>query len=123
MPHQPSTRTQCKACPWKRSTNPARDIPAGYCAQKHAALRNAIATPENRGFTNPLRLMACHEAPINHEQPCVGWLHHQLGEGNNIALRLRNLRRPFGNLILDGPQCASFEETLEEQRINKEISS
>ena len=32
-----------------------------------------------------LRVMACHETQDAH---CVGWLHHQLGEGNNIPLRL-----------------------------------
>jgi hypothetical protein len=105
-------RRQCKACPWKRSTKPLQDIPDGYCQQKHANLRRTIATPENNGFVTPFRMMACHEYPVGHEQPCVGWLHNQLGVGNNIALRLRASRTPFGELILDGDQHETFEETI-----------
>lgn len=106
------TRRQCKACPWKTSTRPSQGIPDGYCPAKHANLKRTIATPENKGFVTPFRLMACHESTAPNEQPCVGWLNNQLNQGNNIALRLINRRTTFGELVLDGPQHEYFEDTI-----------
>jgi hypothetical protein len=103
---------QCKACPWKRSTRPAKDIPNGYCAEKHARLANTIADEVTYGFGPVLRMMACHETTDGEERPCVGWLHNQLGVGNNIALRMKARTGCFGKLILVGPQHNTFEETL-----------
>ena len=111
---KPSIRkNQCKACPWKKNTNP-RDIPNGYCPTKHANLRSTIAKPgdiSNVG-RGGLHLMACHESDVGKEQPCVGWLSHQLGPGNNIALRFMALDGRFNGLKLDGPQHRTFEATL-----------
>lgn len=104
-------RKQCKKCPWRKDVNP-RDIPNGYCEVKHAALESTIAEP---GViqAGPLRLMACHETPPGRELPCVGWLAHQLGEGNNIALRLAVIQgRIDGNIETVGEQHERFEDTL-----------
>lgn len=80
-------RRQCKKCPWKVSTDP-REI-NGYCEAKHAALVSTIAEPGAlRASTDGMRWMACHETPVGKELPCVGWLVHQLGDGNNLALRM-----------------------------------
>lgn len=105
---------QCKACPWKVSTVPERDIPNGYDAAKHANLKNTIARPGDLcGLGGGLRAMACHEFPVGAEQPCVGWLAHQLGPGNNIALRLVAMRdKRYRDLVLDGAQHETFEATL-----------
>ena len=60
-----------------------------------------------------MHIMACHESPVGAERPCVGWVHQQLGDGNNIALRLRvmlgSMEAP-GDLVSD--QHACLEDTL-----------
>lgn len=104
---------QCAKCPWRKSTNP-HDIPNGYCVQKHRNLKNTVAEPGAIVLGGPLRMMACHET---HSTPCVGWLVNQLGNGNNIALRLhvigsRDLR--YGKLKTIGEQHATLEDTLPE---------
>ena len=101
---------QCRACPWKKSTVPGCDIPDGYDEAKHKALSSTIAEPGI--LSSSLHLMACHEAPCGSEKPCVGWLAHQLGPGNNIALRMRALDGRWNRLELDGPQHETFEETV-----------
>jgi len=99
---------QCKACPWKVSTVPSRDIPNGYDAKKHAMLRRTIAQdPEYAGLT-----MACHETPCGRERPCVGWVEHQLGPGNNIQLRRQARGGLFNDNEVDGEQHQTFEATL-----------
>jgi hypothetical protein len=65
------------------------------------------------GVVGTLKMMACHETPIGAELPCVGWLVNQLGEGNNIMLRLAVLRGHVdANVEAVGPQHESFEDTL-----------
>lgn len=104
---------QCKACPWIKGVDPRADIPNGYCETKHRALANTIAKPGNLEAVlrpGPMPVMACHETDDAH---CVGWLHNQLGEGNNIALRLHMSRcENVGALRLRGEQTATFEDTL-----------
>jgi hypothetical protein len=107
-------RKQCRKCPWKISTDP-REIPNGYCEAKHANLKRTIANPGDlRGIGGgTLRMMACHEFPEGAEKPCVGWLAHQLGPGNNIALRLAAARGQIDtDFELDGEQHETFEDTL-----------
>lgn len=101
---------QCKACPWKVSTVPDRDIPGGYSEDLHRKLADTIAAPGS--FRGSGKMMACHEHPPGAEVPCVGWVAHQLGPGNNIGLRLMALDGRFNNLELDGPQHERFEDTL-----------
>ena len=101
-------RKQCAKCPWKVSTDP-RAIPNGYSVDKHRALACTIAEPAALR-SGPLRLMACHETA---NAPCVGWLHNQLGPGNNIALRLAVMTgRVSGDCETEGPQHECFEDTL-----------
>jgi hypothetical protein len=108
------TRHQCAKCPWKKSTNP-RGIPNGYCEAKHCNLRSTIA--DGASQLAGLRMMACHETPVGKEQPCVGWLNHQLGVGNNIGLRLAVMRdRTLASFEVDGPQHQTFEATLPKKR-------
>ncbi len=107
---KPPPRKQCEKCPWKTSTNP-HDIPNGYCEKKHAGLERTIARGPN--LFGPLRLMACHETKAGKELPGVGWLMHQLGPGNNIALRLAvSMKQVDANVRTVGPQHERFEDTL-----------
>lgn len=107
---------QCEKCPWRVDVNP-RDIPDGYCEVKHAALTSTIAPKDNFGHAlsvlsgrEELHVMACHESGDAH---CVGWLHNQLNEGNNIALRIRMRGcENIGKLRLKGKQHRRFEDTL-----------
>ncbi len=106
------TREQCKKCPWKTSTDP-HDIPGDYCEVKHAQLESTIAKPGDLVLTGTLRLMACHETKRGRELPCVGWLVNQLGDGNNILLRLAvRTGRIDANVRTVGPQHERFEDTL-----------
>ena len=112
-----AVRQQCAKCLWKVSTNP-HDIPNGYCVKKHQALRNTIAEPGSlRAFGGEMRMMACHESKPGAEIPCVGWLAHQLGPGNNIALRLYMIKKPeLARFRLVGSQHQRFEDTLPKRR-------
>lgn len=107
---------QCKACPWKKSTVPDRDIPGGYSADLHEDLDRTIAEPASlRGINGTMHLMACHETEKQREQACTGWVHHQLGRGNNIAIRIKAMTGELGDLRsmkLDGPQHERFEDTM-----------
>ncbi len=107
-------KKQCKACPWKVSTVPDVDIPGGYCATKHANLKETIAEPASIAFLSgeKRRMMACHESDPDTEYPCVGWLIHQLGPGNNIALRMLARDGRFSELETVGEQHETFEDTL-----------
>ena len=106
-------RKQCKVCPWKVSTDP-HEIPRGYCETKHRALKSTIAEPACfTGFGGELHIMACHETRRGRELPCVGWMYHQLGEGNNIALRTSVMTgRIDGNFRIVGEQHARLEDTF-----------
>ncbi len=110
------TRVQCAKCPWKVSTDP-NEIPNGYSVEKHRALKNTIAEEGDlttalrvRAGDAPMRFMACHET---HDTPCVGWLAHQLGEGNNLALRLLVFSGAVdADVRTIGEQHERFEDTL-----------
>lgn len=106
-------RRQCKACPWKVGVDP-RIIPGEYREDKHRALCRTIAEPGKLDLAaDTLRLMACHETTRGRELPCVGWLVHQLGPGNNLALRLAVMQGRVGaNVETVGPQYERFEDTL-----------
>jgi len=107
---------QCSKCPRKKSTNP-HDIPHGYSAEKHRQLQRTIAEPDVdlrlvKGRLGEIRVMACHESPVGDEAHCVGWLMNQLGEGNNIPLRLVMMRYDLSQVKLVGEQHDCFEDTL-----------
>ncbi len=83
---------QCSKCPWKVTTDPFK-IPDGYCPTKHANLSETIAKP----------------GEIN----CVGYLHNQLGIGNNIGLRFKFLNcENLKDLKIVGEQHQNFKDTL-----------
>lgn len=104
---------QCDHCPWRKSTKPAEDIPGGYCESKHRNLAGTIAEPGSlAGIGRSMRAMACHESPVGEEAECVGWVLHQLGPGNNLALRMLAMDGRYKHLRVVGPQHERFEDTL-----------
>lgn len=111
MPETRSARRQCAHCPWKVGVDPL-DIPGEYSVEKHRALAGTIREGA-ASLSGPLRIMACHETAGGAELPCVGWLHHQLGPGNNIGLRLAVMHgRVNANVRVVGRQHRRFEDTL-----------
>ena len=101
---------QCARCPWKVSTDPS-SIPDGYSIEKHRNLSCTIAEP---GSLAPLKsVMACHHSAPDEPEYCIGWLWNQLGEGNNLSLRM--LMRTYSNasdLKVKGEQHRCFTDTL-----------
>ena len=102
---------QCAKCPWKKEANPY-EIPNGYCVKKHLALEKTIATDVTTNLTNnQFPVMACHNS--DNDEYCVGWLHHQLGRGNNMVLRLKMMFcENIEELKTIGEQHKTFEDTL-----------
>jgi hypothetical protein len=102
---------QCAKCPWRKDVDP-RDIPDGYDVEKHKALAETIATPEQfwEGYDSTMKVMACHETEDAH---CIGWLMNQLGPGNNIALRIHMLSCKNASKVRTiGDQHETFKDTL-----------
>ncbi len=103
---------QCAKCPWKVSTNP-HDIPDGYCEVKHGNLKNTINSGVETLNNNVLHAMACHHSDGDDKMFCVGWLHNQLGAGNNILLRIKMMNcENIGDMKIVGEQHENFEDTL-----------
>lgn len=94
---------QCSGCPWKKSTDPHTDIPR-YDPEKHCKLTSCTST----GLLET-KVMACHESTPEKEYACVGWMKHQLGEGNNIPLRILALDHKIKRPVTVGPQHESLE--------------
>jgi hypothetical protein len=118
---KPAPRMQCKECPWRKGANP-RNIPGEYCEKKHEGLERTIAKPGDiRDITTGgLRMMACHETVVGKELPCVGWLVHQIGIGQNLGLRLAALNGQVDmNVRTVGPQHERFEDTLPKKKRRK----
>ena len=58
-------------------------------------------------------MMACHESDVGYEYPCIGWLNHQIGVGNNIQLRLHMIRcSNLHEVVLCGEQHQRFADTV-----------
>jgi hypothetical protein len=104
---------QCSKCPWKVNVDP-NGIPNGYTVDKHESLRKTIANKDNPLFTIVNQhVMACHET---HNAHCIGWLHNQLGKGNNIALRISMMNcENISDIKIQGKQHNNFDETLPKQ--------
>lgn len=104
---------QCKSCPWRVGCVPDQDIPNGYSVELHEDLRGTIAEPGAASlFRAQQRIMACHYSKVGEEFPCAGWLAHQLGDGNNIWLRIAVMRGRMPMPEVDGEQHKTFDETL-----------
>lgn len=116
MSDKPQTIKQCRSCPWRVDCDPLTDIPNGYSVDLHERLRDTIATPGVASlFESCERGMACHYSEVGNEIPCAGWLHHQLGAGNNIRVRLNVMRGTLPVPEVDGEQHPDFDSTLPQQ--------
>ena len=102
---------QCAKCPWRVEVNP-NDIPNGYSKKKHKGLKRTIARKGEIDFCSVRHVMACHESMPGQEMHCIGWLHNQLGVGNNIGLRLKMMDYDLSKVELVGEQHETFEDTL-----------
>lgn len=100
---------QCSTCPWKLGST-VSDIP-NYEESRHRGLDSTIA--DSLDWSDRTTNMSCHYAKDGEPRYCIGWLSHQLGPGNNIGLRLQMLNcENIGDLVLDGPQVDSFDDTF-----------
>lgn len=99
---------QCSACPWKKDTVPAADIPGDYCETKHANLARCDGE-----FGSPI--MACHESKPGTEFTCVGWLAWAVNDGNSIPMRLAAAKGKFDprKLKLVGEQHETLQAMLD----------
>jgi hypothetical protein len=89
------------------------DIPNGYSVELHEDLRGTIAEPGACSlFQSTQRIMACHYSKVGEEFPCAGWLHHQIGAGNNVWLRIEVMRGRMPVPEVLGEQHQSFDDTL-----------
>ena len=78
---------QCKTCPWRVEVKPSRDVPnydPGIYDRMRASLRTGVES-----IAEKVRIvMECHNGKRGSDRACAGWLHHQLGVGNNLGVRL-----------------------------------
>lgn len=116
-----SRTSQCATCPWKKNADP-NQIP-GYCPNKHRNLAGTILsevdTIEQISMiqnNEQIMVMECHYSSDDKQQEyCIGYLHNQLTNGNNIALRfLMTQYENVGSIKVFGEQHQTFEETLPE---------
>lgn len=104
---------QCPTCPWKVSSK-CSNIP-NYSRQLHENLQQTIAESDGNlsEIGEPLKIMACHYSDDGNNIYCAGWLHNQLGVGNNIPLRMSMRTTGISEIVIDGEQIQTFEETFE----------
>ena len=121
MSNQPVVMRQCATCPWKVTTVPDCDIPNGYRVDLHKSLRGTIQTGLDSLFGSCLKAMACHYSQPGEEFACAGWLHHQLGVGNNIGVRLAVATGRMPVPEVDGDQHQNFEDTLPKKRRRRKL--
>jgi hypothetical protein len=113
---------QCAKCPWKQGTDPTS---IGYDKDRHHSMAKTIAEPGSiAGIMNVgdagipaggfrLDVMGCHED--EHETPCIGWLVNQIGDGNNIPLRISMMTcENAREMRTVGPQHETFDDMLPE---------
>lgn len=103
---------QCKSCPWRVDCDPDNDIPNGYCRGLHASLQKTIAKDASLPTSATMHIMACHYSKPGTEFACAGWLHNQMGIGNNIGVRLALMSGKFPIPEVVGTQHERFEDTI-----------
>ena len=105
-------RLQCKLCPWKVSTRGR--IPNGFAFEGEDLEDLFIADPGS--YTGTDMKQQCHETTDDAPLPCVGWLNHQLGIGNNLRLRMEVLCGSIdANVETVGRQHTRISDTLPRQ--------
>lgn len=102
---------QCQNCPWREDSDPYAI--SGYSLGMHQDLESTIAEPGAINLGQELKAMACHNSTEEKQFHCIGWLVNQLGDGNNIGLRvqMRNCTNAR-EIEVFGEQHQRFEDTL-----------
>lgn len=113
---------QCGNCPWKKSTKLEDiDCKEGFDMDYYESVRDDYVACHD--FDRSHKNMGCHKFP-NDSQPCIGWLLHEAGPGNNIGIRLMLSCVDNANeLETFGPQHKSikdFFKTEEELALDAE---
>lgn len=107
---------QCGSCPWRAAVVPARDVPdyaPGIYARMKASLRTGI---ESAGEETRI-VMECHNGKRGANRACAGWMHHQLGVGNNIGVRLRVMAGHLPAPKIDGAQHEDLDRLIASERL------
>lgn len=108
---------QCETCPWKVDCNPEEDIP-GYSLEQAKKLTTTISDGGTATLTQKeQRIMACHYSVQGRDIPCVGWLHNQLGIGNNLGVRMSVMAGTLPVPVVEGEQHLVYEDTLPESAL------
>ncbi len=110
------TIKQCKSCPWRVDCVPDKDIPNGYSRKLHESLSCTISDGTGSFRPGGLHAMACHYSQVGTEHACAGWMHNQIGPGNNIGVRLAVMYGTMPVPEVDGEQHERFEDTLPKKR-------
>ncbi len=85
----------------------------------HEGLQDTIA-PSNTleqlnkfAQSKTVKIMACHDSSETELYHCIGWVHNQLGSGNNVALRMsfRDCQN-VNEIEVEGEQHSRFEDTF-----------
>lgn len=104
---------QCANCPWRVDSDP--HAINNYSLLQHQTLESTIAKDTNLNLA--VKAMACHESSEAHSTHCIGWLHQQLNDGNNLGLRLSMANCENADRIeVVGPQHQIFIDTLPESK-------
>lgn len=111
-----NTIKQCKSCPWRVDCEPTKDIPNGYSVKLHEGLRKTIRSGLESLQGSCRTVMACHYSKPGEEIHCAGWLHNQLGPGNNIGVRMAVMAGRMPVPEVDGDQHETFDDTLPRKR-------
>lgn len=115
-PSQREVVKQCKSCPWRVDCVPDEDIP-NYRLDLAEGLTRTIQSGLPTLFATERRLMGCHYSKPGEEFPCAGWLHNQIGVGNNLGVRLSVMTGRMPVPEVDGPQHERYEDTLPKPRV------
>ena len=104
----PETVKQCKTCPWRVAVKPSRDVPdydPGIYERMQSTLRSGI----DAMFERVRVVMECHNGKRGAKRACAGWLHHQIGIGNNLGVRLSVMTGRLPVPKVSGPQHETFD--------------
>lgn len=109
---------QCKNCPWRKDSD-LNDIP-NYNRDLHIGLKKTIWDKSCQTHelvlalsSSGISMMSCHEASSDSQYICIGWLHNQLNQGNNIPLRIHaSSCENISSYKIVGEQHNCFEDTI-----------
>jgi len=66
---------------------PSRDVP-DFDPGIYERMKNSLREGLTSMVEKTRLVMECHNGKRGANRPCAGWLHHQLGVGNNLGVRM-----------------------------------